>query len=138
MVDASVVVEYLLKTDLGNAITDFLESRSLAAPELMDIEVLSALRREVLKHELSESRASSAVDLLSSWNIRRVPHRELLRATWHHFRNVSSYDSAYLATAEKLDVDLLTADSKLTRAPRLNVVVHDVRDANVLARIQSW
>ena len=97
--DGSVVVEYLLKTNLGHAVTHLLEQNALAATELMDIEILSAFRRSVFKGEMSEPAAGDAIHTLSTWNIRRVRHRELLLDTWRHFRNVSTYDSVYLAIA---------------------------------------
>ena len=46
VVDASVAVEYLLRTPLGVAVADLLDSASLTAPELMDAEVVSVLRAE--------------------------------------------------------------------------------------------
>ena len=92
VIDASVVVEYLLKTELGKVMSDFLERSSLAAPEVMDIEVLSAFRRAFFKGELSHTEALRAIDALSTWDVRRVSHRELLQATWQYFQNVSSYD----------------------------------------------
>ena len=45
VVDASVAVEYLLRTPRGLSVADIIESASLAAPELMDVEVLSTQRR---------------------------------------------------------------------------------------------
>ena len=48
VIDASAAVEYLLKTPVGLAMADTIESGSLVAPELIDAEVLSTLRREVL------------------------------------------------------------------------------------------
>ena len=44
VIDASVAVEYLLKTPIGLAMADLIERAVLIAPELLDAEVLSALR----------------------------------------------------------------------------------------------
>ena len=137
VVDASVVVEYLLKTELGRAVTFLLENSALAAPQVMDIEVLSAFRRSVLNEGKPERTIIPAIDFLSTWQIQRVSHSHLLRNTWNYYRNVTAYDSIYLAAAKSLGVDVLTADSKLTRAPGLDVVVHDVRDASVLAELEA-
>ena len=62
VIDASVAVEYLLKTPIGLAMADTIESGSLVAPELIDAEVLSTLRREVLGGRLEEVRAREAID----------------------------------------------------------------------------
>ena len=54
VVDASIAVEYLLRTPLGLTVADVLDDASLVAPELIDAEVLSVLRRAVLKGHLEE------------------------------------------------------------------------------------
>ena len=41
VIDASVAVEYLLKTPVGLAMADTIDNASLVAPELIDAEVLS-------------------------------------------------------------------------------------------------
>jgi len=69
--DASVAVEYLLRTALGLRLADRIERSELIAPELLDAEVLAA-------------------------------------AAIH-------------------DAPLLTADGPLSRAPRLGVVIENVR-----------
>ena len=54
VVDASLAVEYLLRTSLGLKIADTIESAVLIAPALLDVEVLSVLRRAVLHKKLEE------------------------------------------------------------------------------------
>ncbi len=137
VVDASVAVEYLLKSDLGRAVTNVLDHSALSAPQMIDIEVLSAFRRSVFQRKLSTDDALRALDRLSTWNVERVSHRGLIRLTWAYIRNVSAYDSAYLATAKFLGLEVLTADSKLARAPNVDVAVYDVRDVNVLAWLET-
>jgi predicted nucleic acid-binding protein len=66
VVDASAAVEYLLLTPLGERVGDLLGGAALAAPELLDAEVLAVLRREVLAGRLRERRAAEAVDDLRS------------------------------------------------------------------------
>ena len=58
VVEASVAVEYLLRTPLGLTVADMIEGASLTAPELMDAEVVSVLRRGVLSGHLEEARAT--------------------------------------------------------------------------------
>ena len=137
VVDASVAVEYLLKSDLGRSVTNVLDHSALSAPQMIDIEVLSAFRRSVFQRKLSTDDALRALDRLSTWNVERVSHRGLIRLTWAYIRNVSAYDSAYLATAKFLGLEVLTADSKLARAPNVDIAVYDVRDDNVLAWLET-
>ena len=62
VVDASVAVEYLLRTPLGMTVANTLDHASLVPPELMDAEVLAVLRRAVLNGILEEERAEMAVE----------------------------------------------------------------------------
>ena len=123
VLDASVAVEYLLKTPLGLTVTDMVEGASLVAPELMDAEVLSVLRRAVLSGRLSEIRALMAIEDLAHWPVDRISHRALVRMAWRYHRNVSAYDAVYLSVARVHGFPLLTADDRLSRAPGLDVVV---------------
>ncbi len=125
VVDASVAVEYLLRTPLGVAVADLLDSASLAAPELMDTEVVSVLRRGVLLGRLDDARAETAVEDLAHWPVDRISHRKLARLAWRY--NVGAYDAFYVAAARALDAPMLTADGKLTRATGIDVVVQYVR-----------
>ena len=43
VIDASIAVEYLLRTPLGLTVAEMMEAASLVAPELLDAEVLSVL-----------------------------------------------------------------------------------------------
>ena len=62
VIDASAATEYLLRTPLGLKLVDILEDATLLAPELLDVEVMSVLRRAVLRGELSDQRAALALD----------------------------------------------------------------------------
>ena len=106
---------------------DLIERAALSAPELLDAEVLSALRGAVLGGRLEEGRALAALDDLTVWPLERIPNRTLARLAWRHLHNVSAYDAFYIAAARAHDAALLTADGRLSRAPGLGVVVQHVR-----------
>lgn len=126
VIDASVAVEYLLRTPAGLQVTPLLNDAFLMAPELMDVEVISALRRAVAKKNIAEIRAVAAIEDLSDWQVDRISHRSLARLAWRYRHNASAYDAFYVATARLYDVPLLTADGPLSRAPGLDVVLHNV------------
>jgi len=126
VVDASVAVEYLLRTPLGLAAADTLDSAALIAPELMDVEVASALRKAVLLGRLDESRALTAVTDLARWPVDRISHQALTRGAWRYRHNVSAYDAFYVATAHSYRVPLLTADGKLAGASGLDITVQHI------------
>jgi predicted nucleic acid-binding protein len=127
VIDACLAVEYLLRTELGEKVATQLEAETLVAPELIDAEVLAVLRRAVLRGDLEPERAAEALADLQSWDLERVSHRRLLEAAWSFRDNVSGYDAFYLATAAAYDAPLLTADGPLSRAPRLGIVVQNLR-----------
>ena len=127
VIDASAAVEYLLKTQLGKSIAAATEHSVLVAPELMDVEVVAVLRRAVLREELSEDRALVALDDLTGWPVERISHRALAKSAWRHRHNLTAYDGFYVATARAWGAELLTVDGPLSRAPRLDITVHNVR-----------
>jgi predicted nucleic acid-binding protein len=127
VVDASAAVEYLLRTSLGLKIATIIEDALLLAPALIDVEVLSVLRRAALHKKLEEQRAALALEDLIAWQVDRVAHRNLIREAWRHRHNVSGYDAFYVAAARLYNAPLLTADGPLSRAPALGIVVQNVR-----------
>jgi predicted nucleic acid-binding protein len=104
-----------------------LHNADLAAPELLDAEILAVLRREVLTGRLAEARATEAIADLRDWGLERLPHKKLLEAAWALRGHVTAYDALYVAAARARGGALVTADGPLARAPALGVVVHNVR-----------
>lgn len=127
VVDASVAVEFLLRTPTGLSLAETLDEAELSAPDLIDAEVVSVLRRAVLTERLAEDRALSALDDFASWPINRIPGHTLARTAWQHHRNVTAYDAFYVALAEVLEAPLLTADGRLARAPGLGIAIQHIR-----------
>ncbi len=127
VVDASIAVEYLLRTPLGLTVAKNFEDARPMAPELLDVEVLSVLRRAVLRGSLEEPRARLALEHLASWPVQRISHRALVPFAWQYYRNVTAYDAFYIATARVYGLPVLTADGRLASAPGLGVVVQYVR-----------
>lgn len=98
----------------------------LVAPELIDLEVASVWRRQVVAGELEVRRADLAMADLLALPLRRIPHRQLIGRCWELRRNLSPYDAAYVALAELLDTILVTGDRRLSRAPGLRCRVEVV------------
>lgn len=127
VIDASAAFEYLLQTALGIEIADTLENvSSLFSPELMDAEVMSALRSAVLGGRLSAQRAQTVIEDLIDWEVERISHRHLARYAWRHRHNVSAYDAFYVAAAYTQNATLLTADRRLSRASGLDIDIRIV------------
>lgn len=116
--DASVVA-----TALGDDGSDGDRARArlrgerLVAPELLDLEVASVLRGQIRAGALDARRAQLALTDLLELPLQRAPHRPLLARCWELRDNLTIYDASYVALAEALGADLLTADRRLSRAP---------------------
>ncbi|MDP3972637.1 MAG: type II toxin-antitoxin system VapC family toxin [Candidatus Nanopelagicales bacterium] len=124
VVDASV-----LATALGDDGADGqfarrrLAGRTLAAPELIYLEVLSVWRRQLATGDLTPKRALEAMADLADLPITVAQHLPLLARCWELRDNATVYDAAYVALAEVLGVPLLTADGRLGRAPGVRCAV---------------
>jgi predicted nucleic acid-binding protein len=123
VVDASVVVDLLgrYRPDPIERLL-FASEVVLAAPALLDIEVLQALRRLDHVGAIPASR-TDLVGSLRALRIRRYPHASLLDDIWALRRNVSAYDAAYVALARQLDAALVTRDTRLAAAPGLGIEI---------------
>ena len=97
---------------------------------MLDAEVLSALRSAVMRGEIDESQALTALEDLADWPIERVSHRYLTRSAWRFRHNVSPYDAPYIALARQRGMTVLTTDEALANAPEsvLGVPVRYVDD----------
>ena len=127
IIDASVAVECVLETEIGRSVLELIGDVAVAAPTLMDAEVLAALRKGVQQRRITTAQAELAIADLVAWPIDRVPNRELLPLAWRYRHNVTAYDGLYVALAEARGVPLLTIDGPLSRATGLDVVVQNVR-----------
>lgn len=129
VVDASVLIVALGDDGSDGArARAALSGETLAAPALVDVEVLSGWRRQVAAGSMEPARATAALSDLIAVPLRRMPHRLLLQRSWELRHTVTAYDAAYVALAEALDIPLLTADARLSRAAGLRCRVKLVRD----------
>jgi predicted nucleic acid-binding protein len=118
VVDASVLAPALADDGPdGDAARARLRGQSLVAPELIDLETTSVIRRRSRGGQLDPRRARLALTDLVELPLRRTPHRPLLARCWQLRENLTVYDAAYAALAEALDVVLLTVDARLASAP---------------------
>jgi predicted nucleic acid-binding protein len=128
VVDASALTELLLGRHAGEPVAAALREHDfdLHAPHLVDVEVLSALRRVVASGDASAARAAEAVADLLDLPLRRYPHEELVPRIWELRASFSAYDAAYVALAEVIAEDgapLLTSDARLARAAATQIGV---------------
>jgi predicted nucleic acid-binding protein len=113
VVDASAALAALLN---DGAARRALSTEQLHAPHLIDSEVASVLRRQVLAKQLGSRDAENALAVWRQLGMTRYGVHPLLERVWQLRDNVSAYDAGYIALAESLDCTLLTADARLSRA----------------------
>ena len=118
VLDASAVLDWVLRTSAGQQFDQRMYARpeSLHSPHLLDLEVTQVLRRRVREGMLSADRAAAALEDLATARIARYPHYHLLPRIWQLRHNLTAYDAAYVALAERLDATLVTCDRKLGKA----------------------
>lgn len=117
--DASAVIEVLLNTSVGQDIGDRLldPAESVAAPHLLDLEVLQVLRRFSLTGDLDAERGAQAAADFADMPVTRYPHDPFIERIWELRANLTAYDAAYVALAEALNAPLVTRDARLAEAP---------------------
>jgi predicted nucleic acid-binding protein len=118
VVDASAVLEVLLRTPAAKAVEDrmFANRRTLHAPHLIDVEVAQVIRRYAANGDIAAERGHMALADLADFPLRRYPHDFLLPRIWALRNNLTAYDAAYVALAEALDTTLLTRDRRMSAA----------------------
>ena len=117
VLDASVLAVALADDGPeGDVARARLRGETLAAPELVDLGVVSVLRRQNRAGLLDNRRANLAMTDLVALPMHRAAHLGLLARSWELRDNLTTYDAAYVALAEALDATLLTGDRRLARA----------------------
>ena len=118
VIDASVLAVFYAADDPRH---DLVAERlkvgdALFAPAHLDAEVVSALRGMARRSHGLEQVVPSALAHLAGFPIRRMPLPPLLERMWELRHNITAYDAAYIALAERLDAVLITCDGRLATA----------------------
>jgi predicted nucleic acid-binding protein len=118
VVDASAMIKVLTEnSDGAYELGRRLIGSGLHAPHLLDAEVGDVLRRKVSRGALGEEVAVMGLASLDSLIDMRYPHAgPLSRDAWSLRERVRFYDALYVALAARLDLTLITADARLSRA----------------------
>jgi predicted nucleic acid-binding protein len=121
VVDAAAAVSALGRKDaVGIAAHKLIAEATCHAPHLLDAEVGHVLRRGERAGEISEQTARTALRALPEMIDYRYPLVGRLAAlAWELRHTITFYDALYVALAAALDMPLLTADVRLSKAPGL-------------------
>jgi predicted nucleic acid-binding protein len=118
VIDASVLANVVGDdgSDGQRARLEFRHAGDVAAPDLADVETVAVLRKRWIAGTVSDQRFAAAVNDLGQLDIDRYPALPFMRRAYELRANVTVYDSAYVALAETLGCELLTADRRLANA----------------------
>jgi len=123
VIDASVTMAWCFEdeaTSGAEAVLDRLADEGVIVPVLWRLEVANVLLVAERRRRISEAQASRFVDVLSRLPVDVDPTPPDVAAVLDLARRhaLSSYDSAYLALAERLGLPLATIDVRLATAAR--------------------
>ena len=128
VVDASVLANALADDQADGTIARqrLTSGGDLVAPDLVDVETVSVLRRRWLAGDLTARRFAAAIDDLVDLDLTRFPALPLTRRAFELRANVTPYNAVYVALAEQLACTLVTADSRLASAPGIRCSIEVV------------
>lgn len=117
VLDASAVVDLLLRNSAGDAVRKQLDDADLRTVAHLDAEVFSALARLHRAGAVSAEAVAARLRLLAALDVVRLPiSGALLQDAWALRENVTARDALYVALARRLRGRLLTTDRRLARA----------------------
>lgn len=118
VIDASVLTAFYTSDDpRRDVVTRRLGTEdALFAPAHLDAEVVSAMRGMARVKPALDAAVPRALTHLAGFPIRRMPLAPLLERMWELRSNITAYDAAYVALAERLEASLITCDAELATA----------------------
>ncbi len=119
VVDASVLVDALVVAGpAGDEARHVVRGQEvLAVPSIFTAEATSTLRSMLQRDEIDEARARAALEQVRQVHTLCYPFEPFIARVWALRDNLTIYDAWYVALAESLETDLVTADRRLAEAP---------------------
>lgn len=126
VIDASVVLKwYLSDEEHGEKALDILDGHasdhfSLHAPALLEFEVANGLTIAKRRARVGDNDVLKAMDGFTGIGIKLYPLSPLFRKVLDYSDKygISAYDAAYVALAEDLKANVVTADKRLFNSTR--------------------
>jgi len=118
ILDASAAIDYLVDGgERGEWVRErVVDESNVAAPHVIDLEVVSGLRQLLERDEVTLRQAANALADFVDLDVVRYPVTVLLDRIWQLRTVLTPYDAAYVTLGEALGSPLLTTDSRLARA----------------------
>ncbi|HEX9643976.1 MAG TPA: type II toxin-antitoxin system VapC family toxin [Acidimicrobiia bacterium] len=116
VVDASAMVDLIVRSPLAPSVAKRLRGHELHAPAHFDAEVLSALGRLQRSGDMSARQVSARLGRIADAPIRRHHLAPLLVGAWKIHHNLRLVDALYVELTGKLDAIFVTTDAGLAAA----------------------
>ncbi len=116
VLDASAAVELVLATPSGAAVARRLRGETVHAPAHLDVEVIGAIRRAVMRQLISDHEGLVAVADFLSLPVRRWPTKPFVQRAYQLRTTHIVADGVYVALAEGFDAPLITCDGRLAHS----------------------
>ena len=125
ILDASVILALVLPSPFSEQAASRMRAlraarEELYAPALLEYEVCTALRRSVANGLISADEAAHALEIIRRLDIVPITPASSLHERAMHWSGrlgqTKAYDAQYLALAEQMHCNLLTADLRLVRS----------------------
>jgi predicted nucleic acid-binding protein len=126
VIDASVLVKFILKEEGWNKIADFLKAGTISV-DLVIKETVNAIWKRVMRKEISLEEAKSMFEAMKEILNKAVIIENEMDYIDEAFeisirQNITVYDSLYIALAKKKKLELLTADEMQAQVASLEEV----------------
>lgn len=129
VVDCSALVDLLSRSGAaGISSNEHLQYCLLAAPQLIEPEMVNAARRLAGRQGINTAQAQRLLREYRDVDLMRFTHENLSDFAWRVRDNISPYDAMYVALARDLEIPLITSDAKLARAAQPWCTVLEVSD----------
>jgi predicted nucleic acid-binding protein len=124
VVDASLIFHLIVDGPKASEAIEALEKQgTMVAPQLIDLEILNALRKQRMANRVSRERIEQALGDFNAIAIERYPTHHLNTRIWELCDNLTPYDACYVALAESLEIPLYSLDRRMANAPRHNAQI---------------
>lgn len=121
--DATVLAAVVFHGEAEHAqAVALLQSRSLAAPQLVDYEIASVALKKLRRERLPVNQVMAALEMYAGIPIERhaVPAGAVISVAERY--SLTAYDASYLWLAAELEAPLATFDDKLASAARKHLM----------------
>jgi predicted nucleic acid-binding protein len=121
VIDASIAIKWFVPENLREQALDVLKAEDhLAAPDLLIPDLASLALEKARRNEISSLQARTIMSGIESSGLELIPASIVCDRAIEIADTLdrSAYDCFYIATAERLDTTLITADARLCTALR--------------------